>query len=241
MTSRLKLNLWNRSRTPIIFVWTEQEHTMQLLSINVSPPVTVPYRGETLRTGIYKQPVTGPVRLTKLNLEGDGQADLQAHGGPDKAVYVYPHEHYAYWQQQLGRDDFAYGQFGENFTTIGLLEDQVFIGDVYRLGSALVQVSQPRVPCFKLAHKMGIPTFVKTFMASERTGFYLRVLAAGTVEAGDAWTREQVGPGEMSVQAVFHLLYFDQTNVAAAAQARQLEALAAGWRDSFAELVAKHA
>ena len=119
--------------------------------------------------------------LRTTNLDGDGQADLQAHGGTYKAAYVYSYDHYAYWSEALERDDFSYGQFGENFTVQGMLETDVLIGSIYRLGGALVQVTQPRVPCFKLAHKMGIPTFVKTFMQAERTGFYLRVLEEGEV------------------------------------------------------------
>lgn len=206
---------------------------MKLRSVNVSLPKDVPYRDSTLRTGIYKQPVTGRVRLNTLNLDGDGQADLNAHGGRDMAVYVYPFEHYAFWSQTLGRDDFTYGQFGENFTVEGLLEDAVYIGDIYRIGGTQVQVTQGRIPCFKLAHKMQEPTFVKQFTHAERTGFYVRVLEAGEVGAGDTIERVATGEGRMSVQEVFHLRIADKANREAAARAAQLPALSATWRTYF--------
>ena len=211
---------------------------MKLLSVNVSMPTTVPYRGEMMTTGIYKQPVHGRVMLHRLNLDGDGQADLNAHGGPHKAVYVYSHDHYAYWQRELARDDFTAGQFGENLTVEGMLEDEVYIGDTYRIGDALVEVTQPRVPCYKLAHKMGERGFVKTFMQAERVGFYLKVLEEGTVGAADAIERVAVGPEQMSVRHIFHLLYFDKNNVAEAKRALRVPALAPGWRGSFEEIVA---
>ena len=212
---------------------------MQLLSVNVSKPKNVPYRGETLTTGIYKQPATGRVALRQLNLDGDGQADLNVHGGIHKAAYVYPFEHYAFWSERLGRDDFAYGQFGENFTTTGLLEDEVYIGDVYRVGSALVEVTQPRVPCFKLAHKIGEPTFVKQFMQAERTGFYLRVVQEGEVGAGDTIERVQFGPEQMSVRHSFRLLYVDHADLSEVERAHDLAALSPGWREAFAEIIEK--
>jgi MOSC domain-containing protein YiiM len=211
---------------------------MKLLSVNVSLPKEAPYRGETLYTGIYKQPLAGRVMLRRLNLDGDGQADLEAHGGPDKAVYAYPCEHYAYWSGELGRDDFSFGQFGENFTTEGLLEDAVCIGDVYRIGGALVEVSQPRAPCYKLAHKMNLPTFVKQFTKAERVGFYLRVLEEGEVCAGDAITRISGGPEQMSVREVFHLLHFDKRNTAQAQRALRIPALAAAWRAPLERIAA---
>lgn len=211
---------------------------MKLLSVNVSLPKDVPYRGETLYTGIYKQPLAGRVMLRRLNLDGDGQADLEAHGGHDKAVYAYPYEHYAYWSAELGRDDFSFGQFGENFTTEGLLEDAVCIGDVYRVGEALVEVSQPRAPCYKLAHKMNLPMFVKQFTKAERVGFYLRVLEEGEVCAGDAITRISAGPEQMSVREVFHLLYFDKHNAHQAQRALRIPALAAAWRAPLEQIAA---
>ena len=212
---------------------------MKLLSVNVSLPREVPYRDGTLTTGIYKEPIEGRVWLGQLHLEGDGQADLKAHGGTYKAVYVYPHEHYAYWSTELGRDDLTYGQFGENFTVEGMLETDVNVGDTYRIGSALVQVTQPRVPCFKLAHKMGIPTFVKTFLQANRPGFYLRVLEEGEVGGGDEIELVQADPVGMSIAEMNHLLYFDNTNTENAKRALQVEGMSPGWRGSFEAIVHK--
>ena len=158
---------------------------MKLLSVNVSLPREVPYKGKTVRTGIFKEAAQGRVKLGGLNLEGDGQADLVGHGGIYKAVHVYSIENYDYWKRELGRDDFSYGQFGENFTVEGMPDDKVNVGDVFRVGTALVEVTQPRVPCFKLAMKMEMPNFLKVLMPSERVGFYLRVLEEGEVGAGD--------------------------------------------------------
>ena len=129
---------------------------MQLLSVNVARSRLIVHHGNRYTTGIFKQPVTGRVMLRRINLQGDQQADRSVHGGPDKAVYVYPFEHYAYWAERLGRDDFTYGQFGENFTAMGVTEDVMHIGDVLRIGGAVVQVTQVRVPCYKLANKLGI-------------------------------------------------------------------------------------
>lgn len=212
---------------------------MKLLCVSVSLPKTVPYRDGTLTTGIYKEPINKRVMLHSLNLEGDGQADLNAHGGIHKAVYVYPHEHYATWADELGRDDFIFGQFGENFTVEGMLEADVNVGDIYRIGEAIVQVTQPRVPCFKLAHKMGIPTFVKTFLQANRSGFYLRVLEEGEVGAEDDIELVKADPVGMSVAEINHLLYFDKTNIEQAKRALQIEGMAPGWRGSFEEIVEK--
>ena len=210
---------------------------MKLLSVNVSLPKELPYRGEMLRTGIYKEPVAGRVMLRQLNLDGDSQADLSVHGGEHMAAYVYPHEHYPYWAQKLQREDFAYGQFGENFTVEGLLEDEVCIGDAYRIGQALVEVTQPRAPCFKLEHKMGVHGFIKTFQESRRTGFYLRVLEPGEVGAGDRIQLEKRAPESMSVREVFHLLYFDPSDVARLERAQNLPGLSPTWRGAFGHVI----
>jgi MOSC domain-containing protein YiiM len=211
---------------------------MKLRSVNVSQPKTFELENITIVTGIFKEPIAGRVMLRESNLDGDGQADLKAHGGPFKAVYCYPFEHYAFWAEQLARDDFSPGQFGENFTLQGLTEETVCVGDQFRVGDALVQVTQPRVPCYKLAFKMDEPTFVKQFMQAERVGFYVRVLEEGQVGAGDTITRVKRDPREMSVRDIFHLLYFDNENYAAAEKALQIEALAPGWRGSFEEIAA---
>jgi MOSC domain-containing protein YiiM len=159
---------------------------MKIISINVSLPRLVRIHGQQVETGIFKKPVSGPVAVKELNLEGDGQADLSVHGGPDKAVYVYPQEHILHWQETLQRDDLGPGSFGENLTVEGLSESDVAIGDEFAIGSARFLVTQPRLPCFKLALALGMPSFPKTFLESGRTGFYLRVLEEGTIEAEDA-------------------------------------------------------
>lgn len=154
-----------------------------LESINVSLPRGVPFRGKLIETGIFKVPVAGPVMVRRLNIDGDAQADLRVHGGVDKAVYVYPAEHYESWRAELRRD-LPYGQFGENLTVSGLIEDAVHFADVLAVGGALLQVTQPRSPCFKLGIKMGDQHFVRRFRERRRTGFYCRVIQEGLIEAG---------------------------------------------------------
>ena len=212
---------------------------MKLLSVNVSPPVEVLHRGKTVTTGIFKEPVNRRVMLRTMNLDGDGQADLTAHGGIYKAAYVYSTENYDYWKQELGRTDFAFGQFGENFTVEGMLEDDVRIGDVFRVGEALVEVTQPRVPCYKLGLKMGLPGFLKMFLESCRVGFYLRVLEEGEVGAGDTFELVRSEPEEVTVREACHLLYFDPENLEGAKRVLRIQALAPGWRHSFEERVVK--
>ena len=212
---------------------------MKLLSVNVSQPKEVSYNGKRIRTGIFKEPVSGRTMMRRLNVDGDGQGDPTVHGGIHKAVYIYTMEHYNYWKRELGRYDLTYGQFGENLTVEGLLEGKVHIGDVFRIGEALVEVSQPRVPCFKLGIKMGIPQIVKPFLESGRVGFYVRVLEEGEVGAGDAIKRTRVGEGKMTVKEIVHLRHFDHTNVEAVERAASLPALTPSWRDSFEEIVVK--
>ena len=212
---------------------------MKLLSVNVSQPKEVSYNGQRIKTGIFKEPVSGRTMMRRLNLDGDGQGDPTVHGGIHKAVYAYPIEHYDYWKRELGRDDLTYGKFGENLTVEGMLEDTVHIGDVFRIGEAVVEVSQPRVPCFKLGIKMRLPQIVKPFLQSKRVGFYVRVLEEGEVGAGDAIERTKVGEGQMTVKEIVHLRHFDTTNAAGAAKAASLPALTPSWRDSFEEILAK--
>lgn len=205
---------------------------MTLISINVGLPREIIHGGQAITTGIFKLPVAGPVWLGRLNLAGDGQADLRVHGGEDKAVYVYPFEHYAFWAGELGRHDFSHGQFGENFTTEGLLEDEVSIGDVYRVGGARVQVTQPRTPCFKLGIRMGEQGFPARFTSANRTGFYLRVLEEGRVAAGDAIERVERAAGSMTVREVFRLRHIGGTHAEYECAAR-LPGLASSWRTAF--------
>jgi MOSC domain-containing protein YiiM len=158
---------------------------MHIVSVNVSLPREVTTNGRRITTGIFKEPVGGPVRLRTLNLDGDRQADLTVHGGRDKAVYVYPVEHYAFWRDQFPDMALPWGMFGENLTASWAREDAVNIGDRYRVGSAEVMITQPRLPCYKLGVKFGRRDMVRRFLASGRTGFYLAVVREGTVEAGD--------------------------------------------------------
>jgi len=212
---------------------------MKLLSVNVSLPREVPHGRKTVSTGIFKEPVEGRVMLRKTNLDGDGQADLENHGGVDRAAYAYSIENYDHWRRELGRDGFAFGQFGENFTVKGMVEDGIHIGDVFRVGDALVEVSQPRPPCFKLGIKMGMAGFPKQFLASGRVGFYLRVLEEGEVGAGDVFERVKSDLERITVREMSRLLFFEPENLEGAKRALRVRALSPGWRDSFEERLAK--
>lgn len=220
---------------------------MILLSVNVGQPRDVSYvdrrgREKATTTGIFKEPVSSRVMLRTLNLEGDGQADLDGHGGIYKAAYVYSVENYKYWSDELGRKDFSSaGQFGENFTTDGMTDEIVRIGDVFRIGDSLVEVTQPRVPCFKLGIRMGIEGFHKQFAEKCRVGFYLRVLEEGEVGAGDEVTRVREAPVHMTVREIMHLLYFDPDNIEGAKKALEVQALSPGWRQSFVDRIEKAA
>jgi MOSC domain-containing protein YiiM len=159
---------------------------MKIVSVNVGLPRGVTWQGKVVTTVIFKEPVEAPVMMRKLNLDGDGQADLTVHGGVKKAVYVYPSEHYDYWRKDLPGVDLPWGMFGENFTTQGLLEEAVYIGDGFRIGETEVIVTEPRMPCYKLGIKFGRADIIKRFLASRRTGFYFAVAREGRVRAGDA-------------------------------------------------------
>jgi MOSC domain-containing protein YiiM len=159
---------------------------LRLVSINVGRPREVEWQGEMVRTSIFKAPVGGRVRVGRLNIEGDAQADLEVHGGEDKAVYAYPAEHYAFWREQLPGVELPWGVFGENLTVEGLLEERVHVGDRFSAGTAEFQVTDPRMPCYKLALRFNRPDMVKRFLKSGRTGFYLAVLQEGEIGAGDA-------------------------------------------------------
>ena len=178
----------------------------RLLSVQVGLPRSVELRGRRMRTAIFKEPVLLRVCVSRLNLEGDRQADLRVHGGPDKAVYAYDLSGYEHWSRKLSRE-LPFGQFGENLTVEGMPETEVRINDTYRIGSALLQVSQPRSPCGKLVMKMGIPGFARDFLASGRTGFYLRVLEEGEIGAGDAIELVSREPGQITVEQMTRRLY----------------------------------
>ncbi len=212
---------------------------MKLLSVNVSLPKEITARGKTIRTGIFKEPVEGRVAVSTLNIAGDGQADLIGHGGPSRAVLVYSKENYSYWEHELGQSGFQFGHFGENFTVEGMLDEDIHVGDVFRIGSALFQVSQPRVPCYKLAIKVGIEGFYNRILETGRPGFYFRVLEEGEVGAGDVIERVSVDPNGMTVPRVSNLLYFDKDDLDDARAALRIEALSPGWKQSFEDRLAK--
>jgi MOSC domain-containing protein YiiM len=211
----------------------DDKHLMKLVSVNVGLPRQVMWQGKPVTTAIFKEPVSGPVRLDTLNLEGDRQADLSVHGGADKAVYAYPAEHYTYWHQELPELELPWGMFGENFTIEGLLEDSVNIGDRFRIGTAEVVVTQPRLPCYKLGVKFGRADMVKRFLASRRTGFYLAVLKEGEVKAGDnielLWRDEN----NVTVADITRLYAFDRDDTASMERVVQVEALPKSWIDYF--------
>ena len=186
---------------------------MKLLSVNVSLPREITVKGKTVRTGIFKEPVSRRVHVKALNIEGDGQADLIGHGGEIRAVLVYTFENYAFWAGELHRTDFTLGQFGENFTVEGMLDDEIHVGDTFRIGTAVFEVTQPRVPCYKLAIKMETEGFYNQLLRHGRPGFYFRVLEEGEIGAGDAIERISVHPVGMTVRQMSHLLYFEKDDL----------------------------
>ena len=210
---------------------------MQLVSVNVALPRTVTWKGRTVQTGIFKTPVNGRVRVRRLNMEGDRQADLSVHGGPDKAIYVYPSEHYDYWRAEFPDTELPWGMFGENFTTMGLLEGEVNVGDTFRIGSATVMVTQPRVPCYKLAAKFGREDIVKRFLASGRSGFYLKVMQEGEVGAGDVIELISRDGHAVTVADVANIYRDGTDNVGVLQRAVQVEALPENWRDRFQQQI----
>jgi MOSC domain-containing protein YiiM len=207
---------------------------MKLISINVGQPRAVQTHDKTIMTSIFKAPVAGSVLITRLNVVGDKQSDLTVHGGPDKAVYVYPAEHYAFWRKELPEVNWGWGAFGENFTTEGLLEDTIHIGDRLQIGAAEFVVTQPRLPCFKLGIRFDRPDMVKRFLSSGRTGFYLRVLQEGAVTAGDAIT-VAVSADAMTITDFVALYTADDADRDLLRRASELPVLPEGWRNHFRE------
>ena len=206
---------------------------MKLISVSVGLPRDVTWHGKQVTTGIFKQPVDGRLALRKLNLDGDRQADLSVHGGEDKAVYCYPIEHYEYWSRELPGRALPYGSFGENFTTQGLLEDGVYIGDRFSVGSAQIVVTQPRLPCYKLGIRFGMPDMVKRFQHSGRTGFYLAVLREGEVTADEVIEFVVSDEHGVTVADIVTLYTSDAENQEMLRRASNLAALPDGWRDYF--------
>jgi MOSC domain-containing protein YiiM len=206
---------------------------MKLLSVNVGLPREVSWQRKLVTTGIFKEPVQGRVMMGRLNLDGDRQADLTVHGGVSKAVYLYPSEHYNYWRSELPGTDLPWGMFGENFTTEGLLEDGVYIGDRFRIGETEVMITEPRMPCYKLGIKFGRADIIKRFLASRHTGFYFAVMQEGMVGAGDDVEligREQ---HDITVADITRLYAFDKDDFEALRQATRIKALPESWKGYF--------
>ncbi len=206
---------------------------MEILSVNVGLPREVIWQGKVVTTGIFKERVNTPVMARKLNLDGDQQADLTVHGGFDKAIYAYPSEHYDYWRTELPGVDLPWSMFGENFTTEGLLEENVYIGDRFRIGETEVVVTEPRLPCYKLGIKFGRGDIIKRFLASRRTGFYFAVARGGMVAAGDLVEligREQK---EISVADITRLYAFEKNDLNGLRQAIGVNSLPQSWKGYF--------
>ncbi|TAL85771.1 MAG: MOSC domain-containing protein [Rhodanobacter sp.] len=217
--------------------------TMTLVSVNVALPVAVRHGRDSVTTGIFKQPVTGPVAVHRHHLAGDGQADLVRHGGEHKAVYAYSLDHYAYWREVLDRDELPYGQFGENLTVAGLDEAALCVGDQLRVGDALFSISQPRTPCFKLGIRLADGRMPRLFAESLRTGVYLRVLQQGTVEAGNTVDVVARDPHRLSIRALFDAYLKPDDPVALETLTRALEipALSPQWREHIGQRLARSA
>jgi len=209
----------------------------RLLSVNVGLPRDIEWQGKTVHTAVWKTPVQGRRMTRRLNVDGDGQGDLAGHGGEHRAVFVYQIESYRYWQNQLGRNNFTYGQFGENFTVEGLADTEVCIGDHYRIGDALFEVTQPRVTCYRVGIRMNEPQMAALLVSHGRPGFYFRVLEEGEVGAGDEIVKAKAGPEQVTVAEINALLYLPGHPASGLERALRIPALSAGWRTSLAALL----
>lgn len=212
---------------------------MKVISLNVGLPRNVEYNGERLATGIFKEPVPGPVMLRTLNLDGDRQADLSVHGGVSKAVYAYPAEHYEFWRRELPDMALPYGMFGENFTTEGLSEDTVNVGDRFRVGEAELMATEPRLPCYKLGIKFGRVDIIKRFLQSRRTGSYFAVVKEGEVKAGDEIELLSRDENEITIADITRLYAFEKEDLEGLRRAVKLPALSESWREYFASRIEK--
>jgi MOSC domain-containing protein YiiM len=211
---------------------------MKLLSVNVGLPREIEWNGRIVRTSIFKEPVTGRVPVAKLNVSGDQQSDLTVHGGPDKAVYAYPSEHYPFWRSKLPDMELPWGVFGENFSTEGLFED-TRIGDRFRIGSAEFVVTQPRMPCYKLGIRFNRPDMVKRFLQSGRTGFYFAVVAEGEVAAGDSIELLERDKHNIPVADIVNLYRGDEANQELLHRVTELPSLPSSWREYFRKRLSK--
>jgi MOSC domain-containing protein YiiM len=206
---------------------------LRLLSLNVGLPRQVRFQGELVTTGIFKKPVQGSVRLRKLNLEGDKQADLKVHGGVDKAVYAYAGEHYDYWRQELPDMSLPWGMFGENFTTEGMFEEMVNIGDQFKVGTANLIATQPRMPCYKLGVKFGSMDMIKRFLASGLTGVYFKVMKEGELEQGDEIKLIKKAENSVTVKDIVRIYTIDKDDIQTIERAIKIKDLPNGWRYHF--------
>jgi MOSC domain-containing protein YiiM len=204
---------------------------VKLISLNVALPRLAVWRTQTVKTGIFKQPVSGPVQLRTLNLDGDRQADLSVHGGPFKAVYAYPSEHYEFWRNELPGTQLPWGMFGENFTTEGLLESDLHIGDRLQIGGAVIMVRQPRIPCYKLAIKFFRNDILARFLRSGRSGFYFSIEQEGTVTAGDSFNFLSREPQAITIAEMNRLYVEDKYNPELLNKAIASPSLPEDWRD----------
>src|SRR5262249_51183131 len=205
---------------------------MKVISVNVGLPKDLLAGGQVVKSGIFKTPVAGPVQVRTFNLEGDGQADLKVHGGVDKAVYAYPSEHYALWQSELDRE-LSWGAFGENLTIVGLDETTVSVGDHLGIGTAVFAVSQPRQPCFKLAAKFQRDDIIQRFLHTRRTGFYVRVLQEGELQAGDSIVLLRQDPAHLTIREVMDLHEMKNPSPKDIGRALSVEALSKSWHNHF--------
>lgn len=212
---------------------------MKLISLNVGLPRIVESNGEPVMTGIFKEPKHGPVMLRTLNLDGDRQADLTVHGGVSKAVYAYPVEHYEFWRRELPEMKLPYGMFGENFTTEGMVEDALNVGDRFRVGEAELMVTEPRLPCYKLGIKFGRTEIIRRFLQSRRTGFYFAVVKEGEVEAGNEIELLRRDLNDITIADITRLYAFEKDDLETLRRAVKLEALSDSWREYFQKQIHK--
>ena len=212
---------------------------MKLISLNVGLPRIVESNGEPVTTGIFKEPVPGPVMLRTLNLDGDRQADLTVHGGISKAVYGYPVEHYEFWKRELPEMELPYGMFGENFTTEGLLEETLNVGDRFRVGETELMVTEPRMPCYKLGIKFGRTDIIRRFLQSRRTGFYFAVVKEGEVQAGDEFELLSRDANAITIADITRLYAFEKDDVETLRRVVKLDALSQSWRQYFEKQLRK--
>jgi MOSC domain-containing protein YiiM len=212
---------------------------MKVLSVNVGLPRKILFNGQIITTAIFKDPVKSPIILRKLNLDGDKQADLTVHGGLDKAVYSYPSEHYDYWRKQFPNTDLVWGMFGENFTTEGLLEDAVNVGDQFQIGSAKLVATQPRMPCYKLGVRFGRMDVIRRFMASGRPGIYFKVLTEGEVQRDDKIKIIRRDKNNVTVKDIVSLYIArnDIDNIETMKRATKIRDLPEGWRHEFQQKI----